>query len=84
MEPTELEKHLNRMDRRLQDIQTNMAEIRAIYDVQQKRLDRLEGEVWGNGRAGLAVKVNAIIYGLGVIGAMTAALLGETLAAWWR
>ncbi len=80
----DLQKQLDQIDQRLKDIQTGMAEIRAIYDVQQKRLDRLEAEVWGNGRAGLAAKVNAIIYGLTAIGTMTAAMLGETIAAWWR
>lgn len=74
--------HLERIDKRLEDIQTAIAEIRAIYDVQQKRLDRIEGEIWGNGRTGLTSKVNAIMYVVTAVAGMLSLVVANTISVW--
>ncbi len=58
-----------KIDERLRDIQAAIAEIRMIYDMQSKRIERLENEIFGNGRTGLATQVRAILWMLsGVLG----------------
>lgn len=57
------EERLAKLDGRLADILAGISEIRAVYDSQQKRLDRVEKEVWGNDRPGLVAKVNTLCYG---------------------
>lgn len=53
---------LIKIDERLHDIQIAISEIRTIYQSHAKRLERIENEIFGNGRAGLAVQVRAILW----------------------
>jgi len=85
------EERLNRLDTRLADIQAGIAEIRAVYESQHKRLDRVEKEVWGNDRPGLVAKVNTLCYGQerlwrgfwAAVGSVGVVIL-ERLVAWMR
>ena len=47
--------HLEKIDARLADIQGAIAEIRMIYAAQSRRIDRLESEIFGNGRVGIVI-----------------------------
>lgn len=46
----------------IREIQTAVAEINMIYASQSKRIEKLEHEIFGNGRVGLAVQVRAILW----------------------
>lgn len=56
------EGYFTKLDERLEDIQLSIAEIRLVYQSQAKRLERCENELFGNGRAGLATQVRAILW----------------------
>lgn len=45
-----------------------------------KRVDRLEGQIYGNGHTGLATKVNAIVYGISAILAGVAFIVAEIVS----
>ncbi|MGQ9663455.1 MAG: hypothetical protein ACUVWX_14135 [Kiritimatiellia bacterium] len=66
----------------LVEIRSTMSEIRTLYDSHNKRLERLENEIWGNGRAGLAVQVRAILWiAMGCLGFVTL-ILGHLVYEW--
>jgi hypothetical protein len=75
-----------RIDERLAALQAQMesgvAEIRAIYEAQGKRLDRAEQTLYGNGAAGLCTKVSAILWLSSAIAGFVVLLLSQTVAAW--
>lgn len=73
---------LERLDARLNDIQASIAEIRTIYESQSRRIDKLEHEIWGNGRAGLATQIRAILWIASGTLAFAALVLAETVKAW--
>lgn len=66
----------------LADIQAGIAEIRIIYGNQQRRLDRVEKTLFGNGSTGLCTKVSAILYLSSAIAGFLVLLVAQTLSAW--
>lgn len=73
---------LQRIDERLADIQAQIAEIRVIYDSHSRRLDKLESEIYGNGRAGLATQLRAVLWLASGSLTFAALILAQTIAAW--
>jgi len=71
-----------RLEERLADVQAGIAEIRTIYQSQQRRLDRIERTLYGNGTAGLCTKVSAILWLSSAIAGFVALLLGQAASAW--
>lgn len=75
-----------RLEERLADVQAGIAEIRTIYEAHQKRLDRVEATIYGNGSTGLCTKVSAILWittGIaGFVGVLLAESLSSAIAAW--
>lgn len=71
------------------DIRRSIAEIRTLYESHHRRLDgvdecltRINHELWGNGRAGLAVQVRAILWiASGTLGFLVI-LAAEVFAKW--
>ena len=70
-----------RLDARLADIQVGIAEIRAVYTEQQRRLERVERTLYGNGATGLCTKVSAILWVVSGVAGFTALLAAQTIAA---
>jgi len=66
----------------LADIQAGIAEIRIIYADHQRRLDRAEKTLFGNGSTGLCTKVSAILYLSSAIAGFLVLLVAQTLSAW--
>jgi len=62
-----IDKRLQSLDSRFADVQASIAEIRAIYQSHDDRLDRIERCIYGNGNGkGLITQVaviSAIVYG---------------------
>jgi hypothetical protein len=73
---------MRKIDRRLEDIQISMAEVRMIYESQARRLERLEHEVFGNGRAGLSTQVRAVLWIASGCLAFLALLTANVVTAW--
>ncbi len=71
-----------KIDERLRDIQAAIAEIRMIYDAQSKRIERLENEIFGNGRTGLATQVRAILWMLSGALGFLAILAANVISVW--
>jgi len=69
------------LDTRLADIQIGIAEIRAIYTEYQRRLERLERTLYGNGLTGLCTKVSAILWVVSGVAGFTVLLAAQTIAA---
>lgn len=76
--------HFRRLEERLADVQAGIAEIRTIYEDQQRRLDRTERTLYGNGNTGLCTKVSAILWLSSAIAGFVALLLGQAVAAWMK
>ena len=74
--------HLEKIDARLADIQGMIAEIRTIYAAQSRRIDRLESEIFGNGRVGLATQVRAVLWMLSGALGFLAILAANVISAW--
>jgi len=55
------EEFITKMLEEVLEIKSIVAEIRTIYDAQQKRIDRLEGCLFGNGKIGIAQQVALIV-----------------------
>jgi hypothetical protein len=53
---------LDKMDQRLDDIQQTQAELRSVHASCINRIDKLDHEVFGNGRVGIAHQVRAILW----------------------
>lgn len=73
---------LSRLDARLDDVQQAMAEIRLIYESHGKRIERIEHELFGNGRSGLAVQVRALLWISSGIAGFVGLLGAHAIAAW--
>ena len=76
--------HFKQIDARLADIQVGIAEIRAIYTEQQRRLERVERTLYGNGATGLCTKVSAILWVVSGVAGFTVLLAAQTIAALFR
>ena len=74
--------YFRRLEERLTDVQSGIAEIRTIYEDQQRRLDRAERTLFGNGQPGLCTKVSAILWLSSAIAGFVVVLLGQAVAAW--
>lgn len=74
--------HLEKIDARLADIHGAIAEIRTIYAAQSRRIDRLESEIFGNGRVGLATQVRAVLWMLSGALGFLAILAANVISAW--
>jgi len=55
------EEFITKMLEEVLEIKSIVAEIRTIYDAQQKRIDRLERCLFGNGKIGIAQQVALIV-----------------------
>lgn len=75
---------LEKIDERLRDIQAAIAEIRMIYDTQSKRIERLENEIFGNGRTGLATQVRAILWMLSGVLGFVSIIAAHAVTVWIR
>lgn len=74
--------YLEKIDARLADIQGAIAEIRTIYAAQSRRIDRLESEIFGNGRVGLATQVRAVLWMLSGALGFLAILAANVISTW--
>lgn len=73
-----------RLEEKISDIQAGVAEIRTVYESQQRRIDRIERTLFGNGAPGLCTKVSAILWLSSAIAGFVVVLLGQAVAAWVR
>jgi hypothetical protein len=76
----ELRGHIERIDARLSDIQQMLAEVRVMYDSHHRRIERLEGTLYGNGSTGLTAKVSAILWLASAIAGFVALLVAKTIS----
>lgn len=74
--------HLEKIDARLADIQASMAEIRMMYDAHSRRIERIEHEIFGNGRAGLSAQVRAILFIVSGLLGFVSLLAANVISAW--
>jgi len=87
-DPTPLQclEQFRRIEERLATIgaqmESGLAEIRAVYDAHHQRLDRVEKTLFGNGATGLCTKVSAILWLSSAIAGFVVLLLSQTIAAW--
>ncbi len=73
---------LEKIDARLADIQASMAEIRMMYDAHSRRIERVEHEIFGNGRAGLSAQVRAILFIVSGLLGFACLLAANVISAW--
>lgn len=71
-----------RIDARLGEIATGIAEIKTLHGECSKRIDRTEKTLFGNGSTGLTTKVNAIIWLSSAIAGFVVLLAGSAISAW--
>jgi len=67
---------LNEIKESLNELRQIVLEIRACVPYVERRLERLEKEVWGNGQVGLSARVNAILWLLAISISMVGLSLG--------
>ena len=73
----------------MKELRSSLAEMRSLYEAHHRRLatvdeslTRINHELWGNGRAGLAVQVRAILWiASGTLGFLVI-LTAEVLSKW--
>lgn len=65
-----------------QETRELVAEIRDIFAQQNKRLERIEATLYGNGHLGLVTKVAAILWASAGITSFVAILLAHAINAW--
>ena len=73
---------LEKIDARLADIQASMAEMRMMYDAHSRRIERVEHELFGNGRTGLSAQVRAILFIVSGLLGFVSLLAANVIAAW--
>ncbi|HON69360.1 MAG TPA: hypothetical protein PLS23_23005 [Phycisphaerae bacterium] len=71
-----------RLEEKITDIQAGIAEIRTIYDAHSRRIERVEHELFGNGRAGLSAQVRAILFIVSGLLGFVSLLAANVIAAW--
>ena len=81
LNPAHCLEQFRRLEERLADVQAGIAEIRTIYESQQRRLDRVEATLYGNGATGLCTKVSAILWLSSAIAGFVGVLLAESLSS---
>ncbi|RMF99614.1 MAG: hypothetical protein D6741_08205 [Planctomycetota bacterium] len=73
---------VEKIESKLDEMHAFMVETRVIYDAHQRRLDRLESEVFGNGKPGIATQIRAVLWiASGCLGFL--ALIACQLIASW-
>lgn len=82
--PRDCMAQFRQIDERLASIQTMLGEIRMANEGQEKRIERAEKTLFGNGHAGLCTKVSAILWLSTVIAGFLAVIIAESFAAWMR
>jgi hypothetical protein len=70
---------LQRIEDKLDAIRMSLAEVSGMVPILAQRVERLEREVWGNGRVGLTVKVNTIVWLAWVITGLVTVSAGSTV-----
>ena len=70
---------LQRLEEKLDSVRIAVAELTGMLPTLCRRVSRLENEVWGDGRVGLSVKVNALIWLASVITGLMAVSVGNSL-----
>lgn len=73
-----------RIEERLAEIRSMLSEMRTANEWQEKRLERTEKTLFGNGHTGLCTKVSAILWLSTVIAGFLAVIIAESFAAWMR
>ena len=73
---SEHEDRLQRMETKLDDIREQVAELRTIWPSMVRRIDRVEGEIYGNGKTGIIAKINGLLW----MGAASLPLITAILA----
>lgn len=71
-----------KIDARLADIQAFMAEMRIMCDAHSRRIERVEHEIFGNGRAGLSTQVRAILFIVSGLLGFASLLAANVISAW--
>ena len=71
-----------KLEQRIADIQSGIAEIRTIYETHSRAIERIERTLFGNGNAGLCTKVSAILWMSSAIAGFVAVLLAQAIARW--
>lgn len=78
------DKKFEDIQKQLSEIQTGITQIRVVYEDHQRRLDRTERALYGNGNTGLCTKVSAILYLTSAITGFVCLLLAQAISAWMR
>lgn len=72
------------LHQKLDDIREQLHQQGALLEAWTRRLDRLEAEIWGNGQAGLAVRVRALLWLASGMAGMLGLILAQIVVQWLR
>ena len=67
----------------LLDIQQRIVSLQAQLPELCKRIDRVEGQLWGNAHTGLIAKVNTLVWVSSGIASMTGVLVVQAIMKWF-
>lgn len=79
---SKIEKTVARIESKLDEITVSLNELVTAWPYLCKRIDRVEKHLYGNGSAGILVKVNALIYGIVAISSAVGLLISGLIAKW--
>ncbi len=69
---------------KLDEIRQELHQQGAMMEAWTRRVDRLEAEIWGNGQAGLAVRVRALLWLASGMAGMLGLILAQIVVQWLR
>lgn len=75
---------LRALHAKLDEIREQLHQHGALLESWSRRIDRLEGEIWGNGQAGLAVRVRALLWLASGMAGMLGLILAQIVVQWLR
>jgi len=73
---------LERIEKKLDEIREYIIEANTIRKEHDKRIGRVEHELFGNGRTGLSTQVRAIVWMLSGVLGFLAFLAANAISAW--
>jgi len=76
------DERMDRIEQKLDHIQAVVSEFLARCPMHDRRIQRVEAAIWGNGSAGLAVKVNAIVWAISGLAGLLGLVAARTISVW--
>jgi len=82
--PFDCAAHFRQLGESLAEIQVGIAEIKAMFSDHERRLERAERTLFGNGGTGICTKVSAILWIVSGLAAFSGLVLARAIANIFR